>query len=394
MASDAHIQTRFGAPPVQPPPVVSTQRLAALQAFNARLVCMTVDETSYEEVVRGVGRVVGCDSCALFLHDGSSEELELKASVGHDGVEPGLRVRFDDAASIHAQAFREEYLVHVDDLREQPGMAGIDKDMASVLVMPVISNRGPVGVFEFASRTPEAFGPEDIGLCSMAVDQMAYSLENMRLVGELSLTRDAVIRGMAVLAEIRDPCIGGHLSRICAYAGYLAERLFGRMGYHEVTREFIEAISRSAALHDVGKVGIPDAILLKPAKLTDREFKVMKTHTLLGGQLLQGLIQDFGEYTVITMGADVAASHHEWWDGTGYPAELAGREIPLAARIVAICDVYDALTSKRVYKEAWTQADTTNEMMSKAGVQFDPELLKVFLADPAALEAIRLKFAD
>jgi HD-GYP domain-containing protein (c-di-GMP phosphodiesterase class II) len=395
MASDSHISAGIGAPPAPAPsPVVNTQRLAALQAFNARLVCMTVDETSYEEVVRGVGRVVGCDACALFLHDGSSEDLVLKAGVGYGGAEPGLRVHINDAASIHAQAFREEYLVHVDDLREQPGMAGIDAGMTSVLVMPVISNHGPVGVFEFASRTAGAFGPPDIGLCSMAVDQMAYSLENMRLVAELSLTRDAVIRGMAVLAEIRDPGIGGHLSRLCAYAGYLAQRLFGRVGYQEVTREFVEAINRAAALHDVGKVGIPDAILLKPGKLEDDEYKVMRTHAAMGAQLLQGLIEEFGEYTVMTMGADVAVGHHEWWDGSGYPKGLAGREIPLSARIVAICDVYDALTSRRVYKSAWTHEDTVREMTRNSGTQFDPDLLQIFLSDSAALEAIRKKYAD
>jgi putative two-component system response regulator len=216
----------------------------------------------------------------------------------------------------------------------------------------------------------------------------------MRLVAELSLTRDAVIRGMAVLAEIRDPGIGGHLSRLCAYAGHLAKRLFGRIGYQEVTKEFIEAISRAAALHDVGKVGIPDAILLKPGVLEDDEFKVMRTHAAMGAQLLMGLIEEFGEYTVMTMGADVAVGHHEWWDGSGYPKGLVGREIPLSARIVAICDVYDALTSKRVYKEAWTHEDTVREMTRNSGTQFDPDLLQIFLSDSAALEAIRQKYTD
>jgi putative two-component system response regulator len=144
----------------------------------------------------------------------------------------------------------------------------------------------------------------------------------------------------------------------------------------------------------VGKVGIPDAILLKPGRLTDDEFTIMQTHSTLGAQLLRNLIDDFGEYTVITMGADVAAAHHEWWDGTGYPHGLAGREIPLAARIVAIADVYDALTSKRVYKEAWTHEDTEAEMRAKAGVQFDPELVEIFFAEPAELAAIHRRYPD
>ncbi len=369
-------------------------RLQALQSFNARLVCMTIDETSYDEVVRGVGRVIGSDACSLFLHDAATDELELKAAVGYADVAVGCRIPVGEAASAHAQAFREEYLVHSDNQRLEPGMQVLSDEHAAVLILPVISNNGPVGVFEFASRTEGAFSPQDIGLCSMAVDQMAYSLENMRLVGELSRSRDAVIRGMALLAEIRDPHIGGHLSRICEYSGLLARQLAGRMGYHQVTREFVDSISRSAALHDVGKVGIPDSILLKPGKLTADEYDVMKTHTITGAELLRGLMADFGEYALITMGAEVALCHHEWWDGSGYPRGLAGREIPLSARIVAIADVYDALTSRRIYKQAWSQDDTMQTLRDKAGTHFDPDLVEVFLARPDLLAEIRDRYAD
>jgi putative two-component system response regulator len=223
---------------------------------------------------------------------------------------------------------------------------------------------------------------------------MAYSLENMRLVGELSRTRDAVIRGMALLAEIRDPNIGGHLNRICAYSGHLARMLAGRTGFHEVTGEFIDSISRSAALHDVGKVGIPDAILLKPGKLTAEEYEVMKTHTTTGAELLRGLMDDFGEYALIAMGAEVALAHHEWWDGSGYPRGAAGRAIPLAARIVSIADVYDALTSRRIYKEAWSREDTMAALRDKAGRQHDPELVEIFLSRPEALAEIQDRYRD
>ncbi|MFO7608010.1 MAG: HD domain-containing protein [Candidatus Krumholzibacteriia bacterium] len=373
-------------------PDLGPDRLQALQSFNARLVCMTIDETSYDEVVRGVGKVIGCDACALFLHDAATDELELKAAAGYDGIRTGRRIPVADQASAHAQAFREEYLVHTENQHAEPGMNVLSDDHAAVLILPVISNNGPVGVFEFASRSEGAFSPQDIGLCSMAVDQMAYSLENMRLVGELSRSRDAVIRGMALLAEIRDPHIGGHLSRICEYSGHLARLLAGRMGYHQVTREFIDAIARSAALHDVGKVGIPDSILLKPGKLTADEYGVMKTHTVTGAELLRGLMQTFGEYTLISMGAEVALCHHEWWDGSGYPRGLAGREIPLAARIVAIADVYDALTSRRIYKAAWSQDETMQALREKAGTQFDPDLVEVFLSRPDQLNAIHDRF--
>jgi HD-GYP domain-containing protein (c-di-GMP phosphodiesterase class II) len=369
-------------------------RMRALQAFNARLVCMTVDDASYEQVVRGAARVTGCDACALFLHDPAADELVLKAAVGYPDLRVGLRIPVDEAGSAHAQAHREEYLVHADNRFGGSTITSLSPAHAAVVIMPVISNHGPVGVFEFAAEAPGSFTPEDIGLCSMVVDQMAYSLENIRLVRELSRTRDAVIRGMALLAEIRDPHIGGHLDRICAYSGYLARQLEDRPGYHEVTGDFIDLLTRSAALHDVGKVGIPDSILLKPGKLTADEYDVMKPHTTTGADLLRGLMEDFGEYPLIAMGAEVAQSHHEWWDGSGYPLGIAGRAIPLAARIVSIADVYDALTSRRVYKDAWSREDTMATLRENAGIQHDPELVEIFLARPEEIFAIQDRFRD
>lgn len=369
-------------------------RLQALQSFNTRLVCMTVDESSYEEVVAGVWKVIGSDYCALFLKDPNSDELVLKASVGYEDIPDELKISCDDPTSIHAQAFSEEYLVYLDDLSGTPGINPLCSSMGSNLVLPVIANQGPVGVFDFGMKEAGAFPPQEIGMCSMVVDQMCYSLENIRLVRELRDSRDAVIRGMALLSEIRDSHIGGHLSRICAMSRYLAERLMDRVGYQSVTPSFIDIIERAAALHDVGKVGIPDAILLKPGKLTDEEFDVMRTHTTIGGELLAGLIDDFGEYAMINMGASVARAHHERWDGTGYPNGLSGKSIPLAARIVSICDVYDALTSKRVYKDAWGHEETMKILRDGAGSQFDPDLVDVFLSRPKDLIEIREQFPD
>ena len=369
-------------------------RLQALQSFNTRLVCMTVDESSYEEVVNGVWKVVGSDYCALFLKDPHSKELVLQASVGYEEVPNGLRVSCEDPTSIHAQAYTEEYLVYLEDLSETPGVNPLCSTMGSSLVLPVISNQGPVGVFDFGSRRANAFPPQEIGMCSMVVDQMSYSLENIRLVRELRDSRDAVIRGMALLSEIRDSHIGGHLSRICAMSRYLSERLVDRVGYREVTPSFINIIERAAALHDVGKVGIPDAVLLKPGKLTDEEFDVMRKHTTIGGELLEDLIDDFGEYAMINMGASVARAHHERWDGKGYPNGISGKSIPLEARIVSICDVYDALTSKRVYKEAWDHEDALKVLRDGAGSQFDPDLVSVFISRPQDLVEIRKQYPD
>ena len=369
-------------------------RLQALQSFNAHLVCMNVDKTSYDTVVQGVSRILSCDFCALFLYDQVTNSLLLKAANGYEDLPTELRIPITDETSVHVQAYLEEYLVHLPDLKQTQDSGPLSTDRGSTLVIPVIANQGPVGVFDFGNRTPDSFTPDDVSMASMLVDQMAYSLENIRLVGELSNSRDAVIRGMALLAEMRDEHIGGHLSRICAMARYLSEKLLEEGGYYEVTSRFIDELSRAAALHDVGKVGIPDGILLKPARFTPEEFEVMKSHSTTGANLLLGLIDDFGEHGVLGMGAAVARHHHERWDGKGYPDGLAGRDIPLAARIVSICDVYDALTSKRVYKEAWNYDETIEAMLAGRGTQFDPELLDIFLREPAELLAIQAQYPD
>ncbi len=373
---------------------LAVDRLQALQAFNARLVCMKVDESSYDEVVRGVWKVMGCDACALLLADHRHGELVVQASQGHGSLPDRHRISMKDETSIHAQSFNEEYLIHLDDLSQARGVQPLSAGFGSSLVLPVISNTGPVGVFDFSSTKAGYFTPQEIGMCSMLVDQMAYSLENIRLVGALSDSRDAVIRGMALLAEIRDSHIGGHLSRLCEYSRYLANKLLDDPRYGEVTPNFIDNIARSAALHDVGKVGIPDSILLKPGKLTDPEYDVMKSHTVIGSDLLLGLMNDFGSNSVIKMGAEVAISHHERWDGEGYPHGVRENDIPLAGRIVALADVYDALTSRRVYKDAWSQDETLETMRAGHGTQFDPILIDIFLENPQELIKIREKFPD
>jgi HD-GYP domain-containing protein (c-di-GMP phosphodiesterase class II) len=142
-------------------------------------------------------------------------------------------------------------------------------------------------------------------------------------------------------------------------------------------------------LHDVGKIGIPDVILKKPAKLTDEEYEVMKTHTSLGADLFINIFNEVDQ-----MSRDVAVCHHERWDGKGYPRGLAGENIPLAGRIVAIADVYDALMSKRVYKSAWDEEDVIKYLREQAGNQFDPELIDIFISVYDIIKAIRNRYSE
>ena len=167
--------------------------------------------------------------------------------------------------------------------------------------------------------------------------------------------RSATILGLAKLAEYRDEGTGTHLERIREYAKMIAEELARSEEYSElITPEYIEDIYQSSILHDIGKVGIPDAILLKPAKLTDEEFNVIKRHTEFGGDAIKAIESQIEGRSFLDLGKEIAYHHHEKWDGSGYPQGLRGENIPLSARIVALADVYDALTTKRFYKPAYS----------------------------------------
>ena len=168
-------------------------------------------------------------------------------------------------------------------------------------------------------------------------------------------TRDVAIFAMAKLAESRDPETGAHLERVRAYSRVLATHLSGLDKYRtEVNAEYIRLIYLTSPLHDIGKVGIPDCVLLKPGRLSDREFEIMKTHAALGAQTLEAALRQFPGVKFLQMARDIAAAHHERFDGSGYPNRLVGDAIPLCGRIVALADVYDAMTSRRVYKDAFT----------------------------------------
>ena len=192
-------------------------------------------------------------------------------------------------------------------------------------------------------------------------------------------TRDLTIFAMAKVAESRDPETGGHLERVRGYAGALARQLATADEYSsEITPDFVRLMYATCPLHDVGKVAIPDCVLLKPGRLDDREFQIMKTHTTEGAAALDSALRQYPEAKFLNMARDIAAGHHERMDGHGYPDGLAGRDIPLCARIFAPCDVYDALVSKRVYKEAFTHDVARSIILEGRGTQFDADVVDAF----------------
>ena len=198
---------------------------------------------------------------------------------------------------------------------------------------------------------------------------------------QLMETQDVTIMTLASLAEARDPETGGHIKRTQNYVSLLAEALTNKPEFRDsLTPESKDLLRKSAPLHDVGKVGVPDHILLKPGKLTFQEFEIMKRHTIIGAEALEKAAaqSNFGGF--LRMGALIARSHHEKFDGSGYPDRIEADDIPLCARITAVADVFDALTSARVYKDPMPAEDARDVIVSQSGKHFDPAIIDAFLA--------------
>jgi len=193
-------------------------------------------------------------------------------------------------------------------------------------------------------------------------------------------SQNLTILSMSSLAELRDNDTGAHIVRTKKYCAILATQLHKSKRYKKyISRKYITDLEQAAPLHDIGKVGIPDNILLKPGKLTDVEFEVIKQHPSLGAKVLQDAISTVSFKSYFDIAIQLVKHHHENWDGTGYPEGLAGEAIPLSARIMAIADVYDALTTERVYKRAYSHGETIEIMKAEAGRKFDPILIENFL---------------
>ena len=202
----------------------------------------------------------------------------------------------------------------------------------------------------------------------------------------LTKTRDAVIFGLAKLAESRDDATGQHLERIRSYSELLAGEI--SKTHDEIDESMVGTIGLTSSLHDIGKVGVPDSVLLKPAGLTPEERETIRKHTTIGGDCLLAIKRRLGEDDFLVTACEITLGHHERWDGEGYPYGMKGDHIPLSARIVSLADVYDALTTRRPYKEPYSHEQTSEMIISAAGSQFDPAVVNAFVACRERFEAV------
>lgn len=246
----------------------------------------------------------------------------------------------------------------------------------------------PVGIIFFSSSICNVYNEEHLKFLQTLVNSIAISLNQNIFISDLLYSS---ILALAKLAEARDEDTGEHLDRMKIYTKVIAELLYEDRKYsEEVSLEFIDLIEKFSPLHDIGKVGIRDGILLKPAKLTADEFDEMKKHTSYGAEVLRAAEQNISKRgkSLFGMGIEIAEGHHEKWNGSGYPYGKCGVEIPLSARIVAIADVFDALTSKRPYKEAFSFEESMKIIEEGSGNHFDPDIVEIFINNKKKIKDI------
>ncbi len=229
-----------------------------------------------------------------------------------------------------------------------------------------------------------------LGMGLDVTEEVRQHEEVIRLLGLVKKTQDVSIMALAKLAESRDEETGAHLLRMREYCRALCEHLVGHADRdYSVSPSFTEDLVQSSVLHDIGKVAIPDSVLLSPEKFCPEDRRIMNRHTVVGGDALKEAVATLGEESFLTLGMEVAYHHHEHWDGAGYPFGLVGAEIPLSARIVAIADVYDALTTERRYKPAFNHNEAASIIIEGRGKHFDPVLVDVFVAAADRFREIR-----
>ena len=228
-------------------------------------------------------------------------------------------------------------------------------------------------------------------------DKSAYLEREVALrTLEVQAIQDVTIMAMTSLAETRDNETGNHIRRTQLYVKALAEHLRDHPRFaHVLTDRMVDLLYKSAPLHDIGKIGIPDAILLKPGKLTVEEFEIMKTHTTLGRNAIEEAERRLGmRVAFLSVSKEIAYSHQEKWDGSGYPEGLKGDAIPVSARLMAVADVYDALISKRVYKPAFPHEQACAAIVKGRGTHFDPDMVDAFVAIAQDFLRISLRYPD
>jgi len=352
------------------------QRLAALHHIDMAITASVDLHVTLNVLLDQVSTQLGADAADVLLLNPQAQTLEYAAARGFRSTAiQRSRVRLGEGLA--GRAALERRTVSIPDLPESGEAFGRVQALAGEAFItyygvPLIAKGQVRGVLEILHRTPLAPDPEWLDFLELLAGQAAIAIDNASLFEdlqrsnvELTLAYDTTLEGWAHALELRDRETEGHTQRVTEMTRHLARA----MGMSDA--ELVH-VRRGALLHDIGKMGIPDSILHKPGPLTDEEWDLMRQHPVYAFQMLAPI-------AFLRPALDIPCCHHEKWDGTGYPQRLKGEEIPLAARIFAVVDVWDALCSDRPYRAAWPEEKARAYIREEAGKHFDPQVVEVFM---------------
>ncbi|HSL43447.1 MAG TPA: HD domain-containing phosphohydrolase [Anaerolineales bacterium] len=327
-------------------------------------------------VLELISSVIQGDAMTVLSYKQPSQRYDLLATYKLDAqIIAKLKLYFE--TGLAGKAASERKAVWIEDLTD-PGTGSrpisplVQEGFRSYLALPLIGHNDFLGILEVAWRTPQDIQPSSVDFLERMAEYIAFTMERSAIVKdlrhrnkELASTYNAMIEGLSRALELRDLETEGHTRRVSILMMQFVEHM-------QIPPDQWDAIRQGALLHDIGKLGIPDAILLKPGSLTQQERQVMQQHAVYGYNVLAPIIN-------LRQTLDIALYHHERWDGSGYPYGLKGEQIPLVARLFAVVDVFDALTSDRPYRSAWSHSQAIEYLKEQAGRQFDPRVVELFL---------------
>ena len=344
-------------------------RLNLLVQFGGVVSKETHIDKLLEIITTQVKKILSCDRCTVFILDRHTNELWSK--VAQDMQNTEIRMPFNKG--IAGEVASTGRVINIknaySDIHFNPDIDRLTGYRTKTILAVPLKNVGGhiIGVFEVMNKTAGYFNSEEEGILQLLGSLAASAIENAQLYESLSKSQLETIYRLAITAEYRDQQDTAiHLRHISEYSALIAQG----MGLPE---KEVENIRYASPLHDIGKVGIADAILLKPGKLTPPEYEEMKKHTLYGAKILCN-----AESSLLQIACKVASSHHERFDGTGYPAKIKGEQIPVYARIVSVADVFDALCMARVYKPKWDPEKAREYVVEEKGKAFDPAVVEAF----------------
>jgi len=354
-----------------------------------RLICL-------HDEIKGDASLAALSRIAVALYDDSTDLLKtfIHSSDGDSPLEHVV-ARLSQMPSLQQLAWTGARrtindLVSAAEAGQEHAQKLVASGYHSSYTVPIVSKGTFYGFLFFNSALPNFF------IAPVLARLRPYAeLISLAVMRELDTVRmmQAAVKVIRSVSSARDEETGSHLARMARYARMIASKLADAKGLSD---EYVEYVFQFAPLHDVGKVSVPDAILLKPGRLTFEEFEVMKTHVEKGVHIVDLMVQDFGLKAMphFDLLRNIVAYHHEALDGSGYPYGLVGDAIPIEARIAAVADVFDALTSERPYKKAWSNQEALDLLKSQAGIKFDPDCVAMLADNPDTVADIQARFAE